>query len=30
MSYIIADKLVKQYGRGDAAVAAVADISFTI
>ena len=30
MSYIVADKLVKQYGRGDAAVAAVADISFKI
>jgi len=30
MSYIIADKLVKKYGKGDAAVAAVADISFRI
>ncbi|MBW2483473.1 MAG: ATP-binding cassette domain-containing protein, partial [Deltaproteobacteria bacterium] len=30
MSYIIADKLVKKYGKGDAAVAAVADISFKI
>jgi putative ABC transport system ATP-binding protein len=30
MSYIIADKLVKKYGKGDAAVAAVADISFQI
>ena len=30
MSYITADKLVKQYGSGDAAVSAVADISFQI
>ena len=30
MSYIIADKLVKKFGKGDAAVAAVADISFQI
>ncbi len=30
MSYIVADKLVKKYGRGDTAVAAVADISFQI
>ncbi len=30
MSYIIADKLVKNYGKGDAVVAAVADISFQI
>jgi putative ABC transport system ATP-binding protein len=30
MSYIIADKLVKKYGKGDAAVAAVTDISFKI
>ena len=30
MSYIVADKLAKQYGRGDAAVAAVVDISFKI
>ena len=30
MSYIIADKLVKKYGKGDAAVEAVADISFQI
>ena len=30
MSYIIADKLVKKYGSGDAVVSAVADISFQI
>jgi len=30
MSYIIADKLVKKFGKGDAAVAAVTDISFQI
>ena len=30
MSYIVADKLVKKFGKGDAAVAAVADISFQI
>ena len=30
MSYIIADKLAKKFGKGDAAVAAVADISFQI
>jgi putative ABC transport system ATP-binding protein len=30
MGYIIADKLVKKFGKGDAAVAAVADISFQI
>ena len=30
MSYILADKLVKKFGKGDAAVAAVADISFQI
>jgi putative ABC transport system ATP-binding protein len=30
MSYIIADKLVKKFGKGDAAVDAVADISFQI
>ena len=30
MSYIIADTLVKKYGKGDAAVAAVAGISFQI
>jgi len=30
MGYIVADKLVKKFGRGDAAVAAVADISFKI
>jgi len=30
MSYIVADKLAKQYGIGDEAVAAVADISFKI
>jgi len=30
MSYIVADKLVKKFGKGDAAVAAVTDISFQI
>jgi len=30
MSYIVADKLVKKFGKGDAAVAAVADVSFQI
>ena len=30
MSYIVADKLLKKYGSGDAAVSAVADISFQI
>ena len=30
MSYIIADKLVKKFGKGEAAVAAVTDISFQI
>ena len=30
MSYIIAEDLTKQYGTGDAAVTAVADISFSI
>jgi len=30
MSYIVADKLSKKFGKGDAAVAAVADISFQI
>ncbi len=30
MSYIIAENLVKKYGSGDAAVTAVADISFQI
>ena len=30
MSYIVADKLMKKYGSGDAAVSAVADISFQI
>ena len=30
MSYITADKLVKEYGSGDATVSAVADISFQI
>ena len=30
MIYIIADKIVKKFGRGDAAVSAVADISFQI
>ena len=30
MSYIIADKLLKKFGKGDAAVAAVTDISFQI
>lgn len=30
MSYIIADRLVKKYGNGEAAVTAVADISFRI
>ena len=30
MSYIIAEKLVKKYGRGEAAVTAVSDISFQI
>jgi len=30
MSYIIAEDLMKQYGNGDAAVTAVADVSFSI
>ena len=30
MSYIVADKLVKKFGKGDTAVAAVADVSFQI
>jgi putative ABC transport system ATP-binding protein len=30
MSYIVANKLVKKFGKGDAAVSAVADISFQI
>jgi len=30
MSYIVAEKLVKKFGKGEAAVAAVADISFQI
>jgi putative ABC transport system ATP-binding protein len=30
MSYIVADKLIKQYGRGDAAVVALSEVSFEI
>ena len=30
MSYIVAEDLVKKYGRGDATVTAVSDMSFQI